>query len=101
MASSECAPTQGHLGLHEPYRFLALLIYSKRDREVRSKGETTFISFAVDLDTPIQYLVWHLTQRGALWASGAAQAAHVVRIILRFCGELLVFARRGFAFGLL
>jgi len=29
------------------------------------------------------------TQRGALWASGAAQAAQFVRIILRFCGELL------------
>jgi hypothetical protein len=33
--------------------------------------------------------VWHLTHRGAVWASGAAQAAHFVRIILRFCGELL------------
>ena len=32
----------------------------------------------------LQYLVWHLTHRGASWASGAAQAAHVVRIILRF-----------------
>ena len=30
-----------------------------------------------------------LTQRGALWASGAAQAAQVVSNILRFCGELL------------
>ena len=96
MASSECAPTQGHLGLHEPYRFLALLIYSKRDREVRSKGETTFISFAVDLDTPIQYLVWHLTQRGALWASGAAQAAQFVRIILRWYGGVCELRRRRF-----
>ena len=33
-----------------------------------------------------QYLVWHLTQRGALWASGAAQAAQFVRIILRWRG---------------
>ena len=32
----------------------------------------------------LQYLVLHLTQRGASWASGAAQAAHVVRIILRW-----------------
>merc|ERR1712138_263450 len=32
----------------------------------------------------LQYLVWHLTHRGASWASGAAQAGHVVRIILRF-----------------
>jgi hypothetical protein len=31
----------------------------------------------------LQYLTWHLTHRGAVWASGAAQAAHVVRIILR------------------
>ena len=31
----------------------------------------------------LQYLNLHLTHRGALWASGAAQAAHVVRIILR------------------
>ena len=31
-----------------------------------------------------QYLNLHLTHRGALWASGAAQAAQVVRIILRF-----------------
>ena len=35
-----------------------------------------------------QYLVLQRTHRGALWASGAAQAAQVVRIILRFCGEL-------------
>ena len=28
----------------------------------------------------------HLTHRGASWASGAAQAAHVVRIILRWFG---------------
>ena len=32
----------------------------------------------------LQYLDLHLTHRGASWASGAAQAAHVVRIILRF-----------------
>ena len=31
-----------------------------------------------------QYLTLHLTHRGALWASGAAQAAQFVRIILRF-----------------
>ena len=31
-----------------------------------------------------QYLVLHLTHRGASWASGAAQAAQFVRIILRF-----------------
>jgi len=34
----------------------------------------------------LQYLVWHLTHRGAVWASGAAQAGHVVRIILRWFG---------------
>ena len=34
-----------------------------------------------------QYLVWHLTHRGALWASGAAQAAQFVRIILRWRGS--------------
>ena len=28
-----------------------------------------------------QYLILHLMHRGASWASGAAQAAHVVRII--------------------
>ena len=39
-------------------------------------------------DTQLQYLVWHLTHRGASWASGAAQAAHVVRIILRWFGRL-------------
>ena len=33
-----------------------------------------------------QYLVLHLTHRGALWASGAAQAAQFVRIILRWRG---------------
>ena len=38
--------------------------------------------------------MWHLIHRGALWASGAAQAAQFVRIILRFCGELFGFARR-------
>ena len=32
----------------------------------------------------LQYLNLHLTHRGALWASGAAQAAQFVRIILRF-----------------
>ena len=31
----------------------------------------------------------HLTFRGASWASGAAQAAQFVRIILRFCADLL------------
>jgi hypothetical protein len=31
-----------------------------------------------------QYLSLHLTHRGALWASGAAQAAQFVRSILRF-----------------
>ena len=31
----------------------------------------------------LQYLVWHLIHRGAVWASGAAQAAQFVRIILR------------------
>ena len=31
-------------------------------------------------------LVQHLTHRGALWASGAAQAAQFVRIILRWFG---------------
>ena len=36
-----------------------------------------------------QYLVQHLTHRGALWASGAAQAAQFVRIILRFAVSLL------------
>ena len=30
----------------------------------------------------LHYLNLHLTHRGALWASGAAQAGHVVRIIL-------------------
>ena len=38
-----------------------------------------------------QYLVQHLTHRGAVWASGAAQAAHVVRIILRWRGVAGVF----------
>ena len=32
----------------------------------------------------VQYLNLQRTHRGALWASGAAQAAQVVRIILRF-----------------
>ena len=31
----------------------------------------------------LQYLVWHLTHRGAVWARGAAQAAQFVRIIWR------------------
>ena len=31
-----------------------------------------------------QYLVLQRTHRGAVWASGAAQAAHVVRIIFAF-----------------
>ena len=34
------------------------------------------------LERNVIYLVRHLTHRGALWASGAAQAGHVVRIIL-------------------
>ena len=33
-----------------------------------------------------EYLVLHLTHRGALWASGAAQAAQFVRFILRWRG---------------
>ena len=37
-----------------------------------------------ELDQISQYLTLHLTQRGASWASGAAQAAQVVRIILRW-----------------
>ena len=38
----------------------------------------------------LQYLVLHLLHLFLWsWASGAAQAAQVVRIILRFCGELL------------
>ena len=42
----------------------------------------------------LQYLTLHLTQRGALWASGAAQAAHVVRIILAWMGRRECQARR-------
>ena len=34
----------------------------------------------------LQYLNLHLTHRGALWASGAAQAAQFVRIILFWNG---------------
>ena len=41
-----------------------------------------------------QYLVLHLIHRGALWASGAAQAAQFVRIILRWRGALRVTRRR-------
>jgi len=37
-----------------------------------------------------QYLSLHLTHRGASWASGAAQAAHVVRIILPWRGDWVV-----------
>ena len=37
--------------------------------------------------------VWHLTHRGAVWASGAAQAAQFVRIILRWFGVFVRFAR--------
>ena len=43
-----------------------------------------------------QYLVQHLTHRGALWASGAAQAAQFVRIILRWRGVCRAFASRVF-----
>ena len=35
----------------------------------------------------LQYLVLHLTNRGASWASGAAQAAQVVRSIFFVCGS--------------
>ena len=40
------------------------------------------ISKARRWQVELQYLVWHRTHRGASWASGAAQAAQVVRIIL-------------------
>jgi len=36
----------------------------------------------------LQYLDQHLTHRGASWASGAAQAAHVVRIISVWFGAV-------------
>ena len=36
----------------------------------------------------LQYLNLHLTHRGASWASGAAQAAHVVRIIFVWFGAV-------------
>ena len=39
--------------------------------------------------------MWHLTHRGAVWASGAAQAAQFVRIILVWRGRLGVLWRRG------
>ena len=39
-----------------------------------------------EFEVALQYLNLHLTHRGALWASGAAQAAHVVRIILSWRG---------------
>merc|ERR1712155_238336 len=38
----------------------------------------------------LQYLNLHLTHRGASWASGAAQAGQVVRIILRWRGVVEV-----------
>ena len=39
----------------------------------------------------LQYLDLQRTQRGASWASGAAQAAQVVRIILRFAVSYWAF----------
>ena len=42
----------------------------------------------------LQYLVEHRTHRGASWASGAAQAAQFVRIILRWFG-VFVSSRDG------
>ena len=49
-----------------------------------------------DLDqVSSQYLVWHLIHRGALWASGAAQAAQFVRIILLWRGVCSVRVAHG------
>ena len=45
-----------------------------------------------------QYLTQHRTHRGALWASGAAQAAQFVMIILRWRGVCSAFASRGVFF---
>ena len=50
---------------------------------VHARGDAAFLERAGGKMAP-QYLTQHRTHRGALWASGAAQAAHVVRIILRF-----------------
>jgi hypothetical protein len=47
----------------------------------------------------LQYLSLHLTHRGASWASGAAQAGQVVRIILRVAVSYWV-ARREKKIGL-
>ena len=48
----------------------------------------------------LQYLVLHIWHRGASWASGAAQAAQVVRIILLWRGVCGAFARRELLVGL-
>jgi hypothetical protein len=50
----------------------------------RRHGLVEIVECGAVVQVLLQYLVWHLTHRGASWASGAAQAAQVVRIILRF-----------------
>ena len=46
----------------------------------------------------LQYLTLHLTHRGASWASGAAQAAQVVRIMVGLAGGVWAFRAACFCF---
>ena len=45
-----------------------------------------------------EYLVWHLMHRGASWASGAAQAAQFVRIIVGLAAVGAIAGRCHFCF---
>ena len=74
---------------HEPSRHDAVIIGRFRLSN-RSKQAVLLHDLAQQWQVESQYRTLHLTHRGALWASGAAQAAQFVRIILRFCGELWV-----------
>ena len=62
--------------------------YSEYNGSYHHLGSPASFSRAVSRvwQVALQYLVWHLTQRGASWASGAAQAAQFVRIILLWRG---------------
>ena len=97
---------------HKPVRAASIRIQSVtrrvdlvRRRPRREAAHQVAQPVAVDTilrrgDFLSQYLTLHLTHRGALWASGAAQAAQFVRIILVWRGACKFLRGGGCFFGL-
>ena len=90
----EIGPSRAHLDARADSRKGAITLRRRRRSPSGSpRGlRVAIVSFSFCLLNlfclKVPLLVWHLTHRGASWASGAAQAAQVVRIILRFAASL-------------